>query len=64
MPRRLSPLFTRNDRFRAAVALLLLPVLLIGACGKSETKGTEEKTINVQVRAVETKSLRPFFETI
>ena len=56
---------TATRPFRAAAAVfLLLPVLLVGACGKNETKVAEEKTINIQVNTVETKSLRPFIETI
>lgn len=65
MPRRPFPIFPLNPRFRAAfAAFLLLAALPLAACGKNEGKGTEEKTINVQVRTVETKSLRPFIETI
>jgi RND family efflux transporter MFP subunit len=57
--------FTSNRRYRAAAAaLIVLPVLLTGACGKKDAKVAEEKTVNIQVKAVETKSLRPFIETI
>jgi RND family efflux transporter MFP subunit len=56
---------TSNRRYRAAAAaLIVLPVLLIGACGKNDAKVPAERAINVQVKAVETKSLRPFIETI
>jgi RND family efflux transporter MFP subunit len=57
--------FTSNRRYRAAAAaLIVLPVLLTGACGQKDAKVAEERAINVQVKAVETKSLRPFIETI
>ena len=56
---------TSNRRFRTAVAtLLLFPLLLLGACGNKDAKVAEERAINVQVKTVETKSLRPFIETI
>jgi RND family efflux transporter MFP subunit len=56
---------TTTRRFRAAaVILLLLPVLLLGACGKKDSKVAEERAINVQIKAAETKSLRPFIDTI
>lgn len=65
MPRRPFSFLPLNPRFRAAsAAFVLLAALPLAACGKNESKGTEEKTINVQVRTVETKSLRPFIETI
>ena len=65
MLNRHSNSLTVNRRFRAAaVTLLLLPFLLLGACGKRDAKVAEEKTVNIQVKAVETKSLRPFIETI
>lgn len=54
---------TNGRQATLAVVFLLLPVLLIGACGKTEKK-LEERAINVQLQTVETKSLRPFIESI
>jgi RND family efflux transporter MFP subunit len=65
MPRRpFSPITTNLQIRAAAAAFLFIPVLLIGACGKNETRVAEEKTVNIQVKTVETRSLRPFIETI
>lgn len=65
MPYRPYSSSTLRHRFRAAsAAFLLLTAFLICACGKNEARVAEEKTINVQVVTLETKSLRPFIETV
>ncbi len=56
-----------NTRFRVACILLLAISFLFPAsgCKKADTKQiAEEKAYNVQVRAAEKKSLRPFVEAI
>ncbi|MDP3296947.1 MAG: efflux RND transporter periplasmic adaptor subunit [Thermodesulfovibrionia bacterium] len=39
-------------------------LLFFTGCKKKETKTVKEKTINVQVRSAEKKSVRPFIETV
>jgi len=50
----------------ACISLLPLPfLLLLNSCERADTKtAVEEKTYNVQVKAAEKKSLRPFVEAI
>jgi RND family efflux transporter MFP subunit len=43
---------------------IILSALLLGGCGQKEAKVADERAINVQVKTIETKSLRPFIETI
>jgi membrane fusion protein (multidrug efflux system) len=43
---------------------IILSAFLLGGCGQKEAKVADERAINVQVKMIETKSLRPFIETI
>jgi len=48
-----------------AIGLLICLVSIASGCSKnSETKGVEEKIVNVRTEEVEKRSLRPFIETI
>mgnify|MGYP001086302794 CR=1 FL=1 len=50
---------------KAIFLLILLPFIFISpACKKKEVKTAGERIINVQVKAAEKRSLRPFVETI
>ena len=65
MPRRPLSLCFPHPRLRAAsAARLVLAICLLASCGTKEAKVVEEKTFNVQVQSVQTKSLRPFIEAI
>ncbi len=43
---------------------MILSAFLVGGCGQKEAKVADERTINVQTKTIETKSLRSFIETI
>jgi membrane fusion protein (multidrug efflux system) len=43
---------------------MILSAFLLGGCGQKEAKIADERAINVQIKTIETKSLRPFIETI
>lgn len=61
---RVRPKFlTRLSWIVLSAIFLLAAALLIGACGKKESK-LEERAVNVQLQPVATQSLRPFIEAI
>ncbi len=43
---------------------MVLSVFLVGGCGQKEAKVADERAINIQTKTIETKSLRPFIDTI
>jgi RND family efflux transporter MFP subunit len=47
-----------------AACATFLSLFLVGGCGQKEAKVADERAINVQTKTIETKSLRPFIETI
>jgi membrane fusion protein (multidrug efflux system) len=50
---------------RAAVLALVLAMTLVNAaCGKKEQKAQKERAVNVRVQVAESRSLRPFVESI
>jgi len=60
-----SPFSISTRHCAVIVACAMIPsVFLVGGCGQREAKVADERTINVQTKSIETKSLRPFIETI
>jgi len=52
-------------RCAVIVSCAMIPFLfLVCGCGQKEAKISDERAINVQTKTIETKSLRPFIETI
>lgn len=46
------------------VCSMILSVFLVSGCGQKEAKVADERATNIQTKTIETKSLRPFIETI
>jgi RND family efflux transporter MFP subunit len=57
------PISTRRCTAVVACAMIL-SAFLVSGCGQKDAKVADERTINVQTKTIETKSLRPFIETI
>jgi len=51
-------------RYTFVACAMILSAFLVSGCGQKDTKVADERSINVQTKTIETKSLRPFIETI